>query len=119
MDPQREYKDLLKLVDQEDKTQEDIYTELLKREGKVLDVVSRMMTQERLEDTTSTMFLNSSILDLVAKFSFTWTNIFNEMVVEKKYSDWINVLFKKERKIHVGMMFLFIAFFCFMISISQ
>jgi hypothetical protein len=28
-------------------------------------------------------------------------------------------LFKKERKIHVGIMFLFIAFFCFMISISQ
>ena len=119
MNPSQDYKDLLTLISQEDGSQQDLYTELLKREQNVLDVVSRMMTQDKQETSHKRLFLENSLLDFIAKFSNAWKNIFTELVIERNVNQWFEIVFKDERKIYVGCMFIFIAFFMFFITISS
>lgn len=119
MNPAQEYRDLLHLVEQESSTHDDVYTELLKRENKVLELVSRMSQQAKDNKTKSNLFLEGSLLDLIAKFSYTWTNIFQELVIEKNYDQWFSIVFKDERKIYVGCMFILLALFLFFISMTS
>lgn len=118
--PQKDYTDLLKLVTQDEASQQDVYTELLARESKVLDVVSRIATQSRLEDSIKRSVMKMSIPDLVTKFSHAWMQIFRELiVVEKQAYTILDVILKDDRKIYVGMMFIVLAFFAFFTSIAS
>lgn len=113
MEPVKSYNDILKLLENGELQGKDVYTELMQKEKHVLDVSSRIATQEKEQTMFSTMFLNLSIYEIITRFAFTWQNIFTEIFIEKDYWSIPDILFKKDRKIYIGLMMLLISCFLF------
>lgn len=111
--PLNNYGDLLKLLN-EGGNKSEVYTKLMNKEKNVLDVASRISTQESEKDLKSNFLLNLSIHELIARFAFTWQNIFEETFVEKNIYSIPIILLKKDRKIYVGIMVILIAFFLYL-----
>lgn len=112
--PLKSYSDLLHLIDIDEDLRKDLYTELVNKEKNVLDVSSRIATQENEKTLVSSFFLNLTLREIIAKFAFTWQNIFEELVVDRQYDKLPVILFQKDRKIYVGIMILFIVFFLYL-----
>lgn len=112
------YNDLLMLLESDDNAKKDVYSKLMDQEKEVLRTLSLASNISKDKEIVTNMFLNMSIADLMAKFAFTWQNIFNELIIEKQFKILPMVLFKQERKIYVGMMLIIISCFLFVASIN-
>lgn len=115
--PLKNYNDLLKLLEQDNNLQKDVYSELIEKEHNVLEVSNRIANQKHESDAISNMFLNISLSNIIARFGFTWQNIFEELIVDRDYKSIVSILFKQDRKIYVGMMVILIAIFIYMANI--
>lgn len=111
------YNDLLIMLEEDNNSRKDVYAELMKREESVLDKLSLAANSGKLSKEPKTnLFLDMSLSDIVARFAYTWQNIFNELVIEKRFNSLPIVLFERERKLHVGLMLLLVSIFLFMAS---
>ena len=115
--PLNSYHDLLQLLKSDEASRKDIYSELMQKEGNVLDTISRVSSQEKIKSLYENTFSHLSIREVFARFAFTWQNIFNELVVERMFDHIIDIFFEKDRKIYVGMMVVFIGMFLFITKI--
>jgi hypothetical protein len=113
MTHQKQYSDLLHLLDNVDTNKEDVYTQLMKKEDNVLNVLSRMSTQDDKKTLTSSMFLSLSINDIIARFAYTWQNIFIETIIDHNIENIPYTLFQNERKIYVGIMLVLVSLFLY------
>lgn len=121
MHPVKEYSDLLNLIEQDSTTREDVYQELIKKEEKVLDVVSRVSSQMLEKNNNDNSLLDMSISEATARFANTWKNIYVEMIESRsvdprKIAD---IVTKDDRKVYVGFMLVMIAMFLYFISVSH
>lgn len=119
MYPLKEYTDVLNLIDKDSVTRQDVYTELLKKEDKVLDVIARVANQDEIKRKGRLMEM--SISEAIARFANTWKNIFVESI-EAKSKDprtYGNIITKDDRKVYVGVMLVVIAMFLFFISVTD
>ena len=112
------YNDLLMLLESDDNAKKDVYSNLMDQEKEVLRTLSLASNILKDKKIVTNMFLNMSLADLMAKFAFTWQNIFNELIIEKQFTILPMVLFKQERKIYVGIMLIIISCFLFVASIN-
>lgn len=115
--PLNTYHDLLQLLKSDEASRKDIYSELMQKEDNVLHTISRVSSQERIKNLYESTFSHLSIKEILARFAFTWQNIFNELVVERMFDHIIDIFFEGDRKIYVGMMVVFIGMFLFMSKI--
>lgn len=119
MNPLKQYSDLINLIETDAASREDVYTELIKKEEKVLDVISRVATQNDKKKTHK--FSDLSIAESIARFANTWKNIFVESV-EAKSKDpriYASIIMKDDRKIYVGLMMVIFAMFLYFISVGD
>jgi predicted CopG family antitoxin len=124
MYPLKEYSDLLKLLKDDEMSREDIYQELINKEKEVLDVVSRVASQDSHTKVSKELFPNLTFTEAIARFANVWTNIFTETVENASTGRMHNLhpstlLLKGDRKIYVGAMLVIIALMMFFISITQ
>lgn len=98
-------------------TRKDVYSKLMEKEEKVLDISSRLADQNVKKTQENLLFLNLSISDLIARFAFTWQNIFNEFIIERRYNELPMILFKDERKFYVGIMLIIVSSFIVIVSL--
>ncbi len=112
--PYQSYSNILSLLQEDALSRKDVYTELMKKEKKVLDTVNRVVNQDNENTKESLLFINLSISDLIARFAYNWQNIFQELIIDKKFADLPLILFDKERKFYVGIMLLIVAFILLM-----
>ena len=115
--PLNSYHDLLQLLKSDEASRKDIYSELMKKEDNVLHTISRVSSQDRIKNLYESTFSHLTIKEILARFVFTWQNIFNELVVERMFDHIIDIFFEGDRKIYVGMMVVFIGMFLFMSKI--
>ena len=113
----RTYNDLLMMLDKDEATKEDTYKELMAHESKVLRSISSASNHRQKNEQFTNLFLNTSISDIIARFAFTWQNIFHELVIERQFDSIPMILFKQERKLHVGLMMVFISGFLFLATV--
>ena len=114
--PFQNYSNMMYMLENDKLSRKDVYSELMKKEDKVLDITSRLANQNRKIEMDNLFFVNLSISDLIARFSFTWQNIFNELIIERRYNDLPLILFNNERKFYVGMMLIIISIFFIVMS---
>ena len=113
-----DYKEMLALMESPSQNLGDVYTELIKKEDKVLDVLNRMTEFEVKNKKHDTLFYNATIYEAIAMFANTWKNIFVELFVEKRFRDVDHILLDGDRKIYFGIMMILIAFSLFFVSIT-
>jgi len=111
--PLNDYNDMLQLLKSDDMSRKDVYSELMEKEENVLNTISRISSQERIKTIYENTFGQLTIRDVFARFAFTWQNIFNELIVERMFSQALDVLFMGDRKIYVGIMIVIISLFLF------
>lgn len=122
--PLKEYNDLLKLLEKDDLSRENLYQELMLKEQQVLDVSSRIATTHEKNQSINATFINTSLTNIIARFANVWTNIFTEIVEnatpdQYRALDPRRLLLKDDRKIYLGIMFILLALLSFFISITQ
>lgn len=111
------YTDLLRLLENNETDKRDVYNKLLEKEEKVLDIMSRVSTQEQQKNMFQNMFLNLSLYDIMARFAFTWQNIFTETVIDHRFDELPFILFQNDRKLYVGIMIVFISIFLYFVTL--
>ena len=113
--PQKSYDELLSLLQEDDVYQKDVYNTVMNKEDKALDIMGRMAMKDEQKKQFTLSHL--SVTAFVARFAFAWQNIFTELIIERQFSDVIEILFHGERKVHVGIMIILISFFLILAQI--
>lgn len=116
-----EYKSLSNLLTEVPR--DDVYTELMKKEERVLDVVNRIAEQQNKKSQIDSMFYNMTLIEIVLSFVTNIRNMFQELIVVdiKAYQNpsfFVEILWTGDRKIYLGMLVVLISLFIFFIDIS-
>lgn len=110
-----DYKAILKLVTAES-PKDEVYSELMQKEDKTLNVVNRIVNQDGAMKREQTLFENMSILDIIATFANNLKNMFTEVFIEHQVTQ---VLSKKDRKLFFGMFLVLIALFLILLNATS
>ena len=112
------YRQYNKLLDTKSISKDDVYTELMKKEDKVLDVMKRVSETENIKQSDAILFYNRPVIDVIATFINTWRTMFHELVVEDGWKAPDKVFWNDDRKIYVGMMIILVALVLFFVDTS-
>ena len=112
------YKEYSKLLDTKSVSKDDIYTELMKKEDKVLNVMKRISESENSKASDDMLFYKRPLVDVIATFIKTWRTVFHELVVDDGWKALDKVFWNDDRKIYVGMMFILVALVLFFVDTS-
>jgi len=117
--PETEYSKLTNLLQNKTLSKDEIYLELINKEKNALTTINRVVDHEQKKQYDDSLFYNMPLLTILALFINTWRNIFLELMTMHHFD--IGMLYevfsKKDRKIYVGLMLLFITFFMYVIDI--
>jgi hypothetical protein len=97
---------------------ESSYEDLIKKEEKVLDTVNEVVKYYRDKDLYDGEFVHNNIIAIVTKLGRTWKNIIEEIVLIKTINDIYIIITKEDRPIYVGITFILMALFLFLIESS-
>lgn len=118
------YDDIMKIVNNTDENvdnknfdlqTEDIYHKLMKKEDKILDVLTDIHQQK--QENTLHYFMNTPVHLIFQKLISTLRTITSEMYNAKDVMDIINIISKKERLIYTGVIFVIIALIMIIITV--
>jgi|TARA_Y100000389_G_C17035953_1_gene305760 hypothetical protein len=118
------YDDIMKIVNNTDENvdnknfdlqTEDIYHKLMKKEEKILDVLTDIHQQK--QENTLHYFMNTPVHLIFQKLISTLRTITSEMYNAKDVMDIINIISKKERLIYTGVIFVIIALIMIIITV--
>jgi hypothetical protein len=118
------YDDIMKIVNNTDENvdnkdfdlqTEDIYHKLMKKEEKVLNVLTDIHQQK--QENTLHYFMNTPVHIILQKLISTLKTIISEMYKAKDVMDIMNIITKKDRLIYTGVIFVIIALIMIIISV--
>ena len=118
------YDDIMKIVNNTDENvdnkdfdlqTEDIYHKLMKKEEKILDVLTDIHQQK--QENTLHYFMNTPFHIILQKLISTLKTIISEMYNAKDVMDIMNIITKKDRLIYTGVIFVIIALIMIIISL--
>lgn len=118
------YDDIMKIVNNTDENvdnkdfdlqTEDIYHKLMKKEEKILNVLTDIHQQK--QENTLHYFMNTPVHIILQKLISTLKTITSEMYNAKDVMDIMNIITKKDRLIYTGVIFIIIALIMIIISV--
>lgn len=113
-----EYKSMLSLIESEN--QDNTYEELMKKEKNTLDTVNKVIKYYQDNDIMNKTFSNMTFYEIVIRTSEVWTDIFNDIITWKSAKkNALEVFYKEDRMIYIGIFLIFVSFFLFFIVISD
>lgn len=112
------YSEYSSLVDILEKSNDQTYEELMKKEKNVLSTVNNVVNHINSRDAKSDQFINSSISDTAMNFFLFWPNLFNDLGKSKTYPEVLDSITKDHRIIYIGMSFIVCAFLMFLVESS-
>lgn len=116
--PVKDYSEIIQLLNTKSDKKDDLYNALMDKETNVLNTINRVANTKQNLEFQSTLLYNQTILGLIALFGNTWKNIFQELVIEKRFRDALAILTDGDRKIHLGFMLALIALFIYLVDIT-
>lgn len=96
---------------------ETIYESIMKKEENRINLLNRMMDKKQEEAGELGLFLNMSLSDIANKAVSIWWDIYMD-VLYRKVTDPVELFWKGERKIFVGLLVVVIATVLFFVNIS-
>jgi hypothetical protein len=116
-DPNAEYASIIHLLDANQISKGDAYSQIMDKEKNALETINRVVDHEQDKTIQKALFFNQSILANLALFSNTWKIIIAELMTVTSANDLKEILYRPDRKIYVGMMIFAIALFIMMVEI--
>ncbi len=117
--PPISYSEYTSLVDILQKSDEDVYEEVMKKEKNVLSTIDHVVNHIKENDIKSDQFINLSLSHVVDKFLLLIPEIIKEMSTVRSIQDLIKVISKEDRIIYIGIMLIIIALFIFLVESSS
>jgi hypothetical protein len=112
-----EYKEVLDILKRDNV--EDSYQDLLSKESEVLDTVNNVVKYYRDNDMRKGEFINQDITHIVVRLVDVWGEVITELVSVSSYKDFIGTITKGDRPIYLGLTFILLALFLFLIESSK
>lgn len=104
-----EYKEVLDVLKRDDV--ESSYQDLMQHETKTLDTVNNVIKYYRDAELADSQLVNQSLHSIFMRFFDVWNQVLEDMIKVKTPNDVINVLFKSDRIIFIGLALILIALF--------
>lgn len=111
------YKNIVEVIENENKNNKDIYTELIKTEENVLKTINNVINHNnklKLDD----LFLDKSLSDILNKMIATSFEIYKDIFIVKSYKSLDEVFLSRDRKIYVGIMLIIVGLLIFIVFVS-
>jgi hypothetical protein len=115
----QEYNKILKLLKDDQITNQDVYTELMKLESNVLNTASRVAESKLHDDIKSMLTFDQSFPSLIARTANMWSTMVMDLFRVEKATEIANVFLKGSRKIYFGILLACVGLFIFFIDISS
>lgn len=113
-----EYKSMLNMIESDN--QDNTYEELMKKEKNTLDTVNKVIKYYQDNDIMKKSFSNMTFYEIVIRTSEVWTDIFNDIVTWKSTKkNAMDVFYKEDRLVYIGIFLIFVSFLLFFIVISD
>lgn len=112
------YSEYTSLVDILEKSDDQTYEELMKKEQNVLSTVNNVVNHIKSREAKSEQFINHSISDAVMNFFLMWSNMFTDLGKSKTASEVLDSFTKDNRIIYIGISFIICAFLIFLVESS-
>lgn len=112
------YSEYTSLVDILEKSDDQTYEELMKKEKNVLSTVNNVVNHIKSREAKSDQFVNHTLSDIVMNFFMIWPNILSDLSKSKTYPEVLDSLTKEHRVIYIGLSFIVCAFLMFLIESS-
>jgi hypothetical protein len=110
-----EYNNIVEVIDKSNA--ENAYQDLMGKEEKVLDTVNNVIKYYNDNEIKDTQFINQSFSYLVQHFFKTWSDIGTEIIESKNLlNDFIYIIKKENRIFYIGIMFIIISIFLYLVS---
>lgn len=106
-----DYRSILKTLGTSSK--EDIYLDLMKNEKKILDAANKIAYASASDATSTSLFENLSVVEIIALFANHMKNLFTEICVEHNFK---HVFDQKDRKLYIGILLILIALILFVVE---
>ena len=97
----REYSELLQLIERRD--DEDRYTELMKKERRVLDTVDRVVNDAQAQKIRKSGLLYMSVPEVLTRTAETLHDVYLELFTVSNLREAWEVLSRPERRIYLGI----------------
>lgn len=114
-----EYKSILDIA--QSPNQDNSYQELMKKEENTLNTVNNVIKYYQDRDIKSKQFVNLSFYEMAIRMTEIWTDIYSDILNWKdtKNNNIMDVIFKEDRSIFIGIFLIITSFFLFFIIISD
>lgn len=112
-----QYKEVLDVLKRDDV--ENSYQDIMKHETKALDTVNNVVKYYRDAELADSQLINQSIHSIFMRFFEVWNQILEDIMKVKTPTDFINVFFKSDRIIFIGIALILIAIFLILTQSSK
>jgi hypothetical protein len=114
-----EYSEYSSLIDILEKSDETTYEEVMKKEKNVLSTIDHVVNHIKDNDIKTDQFINLSISHVIEKLLLLIPLIIKELSAIKSFEDLIKIITKEDRVIYIGIFFIIIALFIFLVDSSS
>lgn len=112
------YSEYTSLVDILEKSNDQTYEDLMKKEKNVLSTVNNVVNHIQSREAKSDQFVNHTLSDIVMNFFLVWSNLFSDLSKSKTFPEMVDSLNKEHRIIYIGIFFIICAFLMFLVESS-
>jgi len=124
MQAYNEYQKFSELLENNEYSPEDIYIELMKKEGNVLKVINRITKTKQEEDIEKIDLMKLPLESIIFNLINTLRSIFHELVLlmttnEFSFQHFKNIFTSYDRLFYVGIFIIIVTMFYFFIDSSK
>jgi hypothetical protein len=105
--------------------QDNVYQELMKKEGKTLDTINKVIKYYKDNDYKNKEFVTMNFWEVLIRFNDIWMEMWDEISItglKGNISDTISfgsILMKNDRPIYIGILIIIISIFMWFIILSD
>lgn len=129
-----EYQSVLNLLNESSDTgdtkplyvmQDNVYQELMKKEGKTLDTINNVIKYYKDNDYKNKEFVTMNFWEVLIRFNDIWLEIWNDVTstaITGNINDTISIgsiIMKNDRPIYIGILIIIISIFMWFVIISD
>jgi len=105
----REYQELRDIIARRGRNGDEVYSNLMNVEQRVLDTVDRVVNDARLQEIERNSFLNMSLLEIAGKTAQVLRDTYLDMYRVRSVRDFVRAFTKRSRRIYLGIVLVLIS----------
>lgn len=114
----KEYQELMDIIHRRGKYGDDVYTNLMNTEERVLNTVDRVVNDSRLQTVQADSFLNMSLLEIAGRTAEVLRDTYLDLLRVREIRDVPRAFSKKSRRIYLGLVLVALALVLMVLNAS-